>query len=185
VFLIVGLGNIGSEYENSRHNIGFMVVDEMIRKLSAQWFPGKGDYFYSNVIYYDRKIMFLKPSTFMNNSGIAVLDALQFFKVDPLNLLIICDDFNLPLGKLRMRPKGSDGGHNGLSSIIYSLMMDDFPRLRIGIGNKFEKGAMSNFVLSDFNKDEIPVIKDSIRRAVESVFCFVSEGINIAMTKFN
>lgn len=185
MYLIVGLGNIGSEYKDTRHNTGFKVIDEIAVQLSIRWFPGKGEYFYSEAVYCDRKMILLKPSTFMNNSGVAVYDALQFFGVDPINSLIICDDFNLPLGKIRIRPGGSDGGHNGLNSIIYHLMMDNFPRLRIGIGNNIEKGRMRDYVLSVFAESEIPVINDSIKRAAEAVFCFICEGINKAMTKFN
>lgn len=183
--LLVGLGNIGNEYKKTRHNVGFEVIDEFAGKFSCNWEAGKGDYYFSKGMYKDKDFVLLKPTTYMNNSGLAVAHALQLYQVDLSNLLIICDDYNLPLGKIRLRPKGSDGGHNGLSSIIYHLMSEDFPRLRIGIGNNFAQGGLVSFVLSNFNDDEKMTINDTIKKSSDAVLSFINNGIQKTMTMFN
>jgi PTH1 family peptidyl-tRNA hydrolase len=185
LYLIVGLGNIGKEYIKTRHNIGFEVVDEIAGKLSSGWIAGKGDYFFSKGMYKEKDFVLIKPTTYMNNSGIAVAHALQFYQVDLTNLLVICDDYNLPLGKIHMKPKGSDGGHNGLSSIIYNLMSEDFPRLRIGIGNDFTQGELVSFVLSKFNVDENMIMNDTLRKSSDATLSFIDNGIQQTMTLFN
>jgi peptidyl-tRNA hydrolase, PTH1 family len=185
VFLIVGLGNYDNEYENTRHNIGFEVVDKLSEKFSGKWIPGKGEYYYSMIKMEDIDIVLVKPVTYMNNSGIAVQQILQVFDIPLSNILIVCDDFNLPLGKIRLRPRGSDGGHNGLSSVIYHLITEEFPRLRIGIGNAFEKGEIVDFVLSKFSQEEIKIVNESVAKSVDSIICFIRDGINTAMNKFN
>jgi len=185
LFLIVGLGNIGKRYINTRHNVGFEVVDNLANKFNLNWLPGKGDYYYSKGNYQEKSFVLIKPTTYMNNSGIATDHAINYFQVNLSDLLVICDDYNLPLGKIRLRPKGSDGGHNGLSSIIYHLMTEDFPRLRIGIGSDFEKGELSSFVLSCFNDDERVIINESIKKSSDAVLSFITEGIQKTMTLFN
>jgi PTH1 family peptidyl-tRNA hydrolase len=185
VFLIVGLGNIGRKYKNTRHNIGFEVVDYIAEKLLTKWNPGKGDYFYASFKFKDQEVLLLKPSTYMNESGVVVSDALQTFSISLSDLLIICDDFNLPLGKIRLRPQGSDGGHNGLASIIYHLVTENFPRLRIGIGANFGNKKMEKYVLSKFEKSEREIINSSIFNASNAVFNFIDEGIHKTMNKFN
>lgn len=185
MFLIVGLGNIGKEYINTRHNVGFEVVEEISNKFSLQWKPGKSDYYYSVFSYQSNDVILMKPTTYMNNSGIAILDAINYYQISLTHLLVICDDYNLPLGKIRLRPKGSDGGHNGLSSVIYHLMTEDFPRLRIGIGNDFKKGELSNYVLSCFKDEERIIINESIKKSSDAVLSFITEGIQKTMTLFN
>jgi PTH1 family peptidyl-tRNA hydrolase len=176
---------MGQRYYETRHNIGFEIVDYIASVCSLRWQPSKGDYYFAEGEYKGKKFVLIKPTTYMNNSGIAVTEALELYQVDVSNLLVVCDDYNLPLGKVRLRPKGSDGGHNGLSSIIYHLMTDNFPRLRIGIGNSFEKGEQSNFVLSVFNEDEKLIIKDTVERSSEVVKSFMENGIHKTMTIFN
>ncbi len=185
MYLIVGLGNIGSKYRNTRHNVGFEIVDEIAGKFSLSWNSGKGDYFYTKGSYREKDFILLKPSTYMNNSGIAVSDALQWFQIDLSDLLVICDDYNLPLGKIRLRPKGSDGGHNGLSSIIYHLISEEFPRMRVGIGNSFERGEMSSFVLSKFSNDENEIMRETMKKSSDAALSFISDGIQKTMTLFN
>jgi peptidyl-tRNA hydrolase, PTH1 family len=185
VFLIVGLGNIGRKYVKTRHNVGFNTVDCMAEKLSSDWNSGKGEYYYASANFNQQEIILLKPTTYMNNSGIAVTEAMQTFSCSLSELMVVCDDFNLPLGKIRLRPKGSDGGHNGLSSIIYHLITDNFPRLRIGIGNDFGEQSVEEYVLSKFDKNERKIIDTSIVKAAEAVFSYIEEGIYNSMNKFN
>ena len=185
MFLIVGLGNVGKKYSNTRHNVGFEVVDLISNKLKLQWVPGKGEYYFAHANCNDKDIVLIKPTTFMNNSGIAVVHAMQEFDVPDSDLLVICDDFNLPLGKIRLRPKGSDGGHNGLYSIIYQTNSENFSRLRTGIGCEFEKSQVTSYVLSEFSKDEIPIVEDMINRAADAALFFVSDGLYTTMNKFN
>ncbi|CUT03387.1 aminoacyl-tRNA hydrolase [Candidatus Kryptobacter tengchongensis] len=182
---IFGLGNPGREYEMTRHNVGFMVVDEIAKKLEIDFKPGKGDYLISPGKYKGSEFLLVKPLTYMNNSGIAVKDVVERFKLDLKDVFVICDDLNLPLGVIRLRQKGSDGGHNGLYSVIYHLKTTDFPRLRCGIGNPEKMRNMVDFVLSRFDDDEIDKLNEMIGQAVEATFCFISDGILTAMNRFN
>lgn len=185
---IVGLGNPGSEYENTRHNVGFSVLDALARSLEVSWIGGKGDYLLSRSRYCDKEIGLVKPLTYMNNSGLAVADLVERYETALQNVLIICDDYNLPLGRLRIRAKGSDGGHNGLYSIIYHLGAEEFPRLRCGIASENVPGgkeAMSDYVLSGFEADERPVVRRMIPRAAEAALFCAAEGIDQAMSRYN
>lgn len=182
---IFGLGNPGREYEMTRHNVGFMVLDAIARKIGIDFKPGAGDYLIGPGRYSGREILLVKPLTYMNNSGIAVKDVVERFKVELRDVFVICDDLNLPLGIIRIRQKGSDGGHNGLYSIIYHLRTIEFPRLRCGIGNPEKMKDMVEFVLSRFEDDEIEILNEMIVRAVDATLCFVSDGILVAMNRFN
>ncbi len=185
---IVGLGNPGSEYENTRHNVGFSVLDELVRSLEVSWIEGKGNYLLSRSRYCDKEISLVKPLTYMNNSGLAVADLVERYQAALQDILIICDDYNLPLGRMRIRPKGSDGGHNGLYSIIYQLRTEEFPRLRCGIASENMPGgkeAMSDYVLSGFEADERPVMRRMIPRAAEAALFCAAEGIDRAMSRYN
>jgi len=182
---IFGLGNPGSEYEMTRHNVGFMVVDAIAKNLKIDFKHGKGEYVIGSGKYKGREILLVKPLTYMNNSGVAVKDVVEQFKIDVKDIWVICDDLNLPLGMIRIRQKGSDGGHNGLYSIIYHLKTIEFPRLRCGIGNPEKMQNMVDFVLSKFDDDEIEKVNDMIDRAVEATFCFISDVILTAMNRFN
>ncbi len=185
---IVGLGNPGSEYENTRHNVGFSVLDELVRSLEVSWTEGKGDYMLSRSRYCGKEISLVKPLTYMNNSGLAVADLVERYQAALQDVLIICDDYNLPLGRLRIRPKGSDGGHNGLYSIIYHLRTEECPRLRCGIASENMPGgkeAMSDYVLSGIEADERPVMRRMIPRAAEAALFCAAEGIDRAMSRYN
>lgn len=182
---IFGLGNPGGEYEMTRHNVGFMVVDALAKRLGFNFKPGAGDYLVSLGKYAGKEILLVKPLTYMNNSGVAVKDVVERFKIDLKDILVICDDLNLPLGVLRIRQKGSDGGHNGLYSIIYHLKTTEFPRLRCGIGNFERVQNMVGFVLSKFNDDEIKILNEMIANAVDATLCFITDGILIAMNRYN
>ena len=183
-FLIIGLGNVGSEYNNTRHNIGFSILDHLASELSFSFVEEKYG-FYASSRYKSRALHFLKPSLFMNNSGKSVKFWKQKLKINIENLLVITDDLALDFSKTRLKACGSDGGHNGLKSINDYLHTSMYPRLRVGIGNDFKRGRQANYVLdkfSDFEAFEIKFIKEKCQKIVD---CFVTQGINSAMNNFN
>ncbi len=183
--LIVGIGNPDPEYAKTRHNVGFRVLDALAKRLkvSKQEARFRGIYAVAHVG--DLKVGLLKPLTYVNLSGQAVSEAVKQLNLPPKQILVVLDDAQLPLGKLRMRPKGSSGGHRGLQSIIDALQMEEIPRLRIGIGSPPEGVDMVTFVLSPFEEDEEPVIGEAVERAADAAIVWATEGINAAMQKFN
>lgn len=188
MLFIVGLGNPGDEYANTRHNLGFDVVDGIAREIEARFQEGKGDYLVAFGSFKNREIGLAKPLTYMNNSGEAVSDVIDRFVVPLDQLLIVCDDFQLPLGTLRLRPGGSDGGHNGLASIIFQLQTDEFPRLRCGIGVETmpkDKSVMSGFVLEQFSAFERPIVNTMKTRAKDACKSFIEHGIDKTMNVYN
>ena len=187
MWLFAGLGNIGREYENTRHNVGFDVVDIVETKLerSSGWRAGKGDYYFAKGHRKSEDVVLIKPTTYMNLSGRAVRDAMQFYKVPLDHVVIILDDIAIPLGSLRLRLSGSDGGHNGLTSIIYETGSEDFARLRCGIGGEFRKGEQVRHVLSKFKPAEEKEAKDMIERAAVACFDIVDLGLQKAMNVIN
>ncbi len=185
--LIVGLGNPGSEYHLTRHNVGFMVIDYLCESFGVSLKPGKGDWYGLEHKYKGEKFYLMKPTTFMNASGNAVIDIVNKKKIDLKDILIVYDDFQLPLGTIRVRAKGSDGGHKGLASIIYSLNSLEFPRMRIGIGTEV-KISMENyteFVLSNFSQDELEKLKLLMPNIKDAILCFIEEGLYNTMNRFN
>ena len=187
MWIFAGLGNIGREYDGTRHNIGFEVVDVVERSLdrSTGWRAGKGEYYVAKGFRGSEEILLVKPTTYMNLSGRAVRDALQFYKVPMEQLVIVVDDLALPLGTLRLRLGGSDGGHNGLSSIIYELGTENFARLRCGIGAEFHRGEQVRYVLSKFKPDEIKIVGEMIERAEQACFEIANSGVQKAMNGVN
>lgn len=179
-FLITGLGNIGYKYENTRHNIGFKVVDLLCQELGGSW---RDDHHgeLADVKYKGRNLLLLKPGTYMNLSGKAVRYWLQKEKITLENSLVICDDINLDYGKLRLRGKGSDGGHNGLKSIRELLGSDVYPRLRVGIGSDFGRGRQVNYVLGEWTEEEAAELANILEKSAEVVKAFVTIGIAHAM----
>lgn len=183
-YLIVGLGNIGDEYANTRHNIGFIVADALILDTPAQFTTER----YASVAQFGlkgKKITVIKPSTYMNLSGKAVNYWMHKENIPLENLLVIVDDLALPVGALRLKSKGSDGGHNGLISLIENLNTIDFARLRVGIGNDFAKGFQAEYVLGKWTKQEEFILKDRIPLAVEQIKCFILQGVERAMNGYN
>lgn len=183
--LIVGLGNPGNEYSRTRHNIGFMVADRVaelnrivLNQSKFKAIIGKGEIGSEETI-------IAKPQTYMNRSGEAVSSLLSFFKLNPSDCIVICDDLELPPGKIRVRGKGGHGGHNGLRSIIELTGSQEFVRVRVGIGRPADTSLVSGYVLSPFSKDEKPVIEDVIDRASRAVETIISDGVESAMNKFN
>lgn len=183
-FLICGLGNIGDEYSNTRHNIGFDVVDEVANNLGGVFTLDR--LASAATVKHKGKILILiKPTTYMNLSGKALNYWLQKEKIEIKNTLVIADDIALPLGTLRMKMKGSDGGHNGLKSIQETILSTDYSRLRFGVGNNFSKGQQSDYVLGKWTSEELKIINERISVAAEMVKSFCAIGIQLTMTNFN
>ena len=183
-YLIVGLGNPGREYETTRHNIGFIVLDNLALDHEKIFTTNRyGDVCELKIK--GRSITLLKPSTFMNLSGKAVRYWQQQLKINVENILVITDDLALPPGKLRLKGKGSDGGHNGLKSIQELLQTNQYPRLRFGVGSNFSKGQQADYVLSSFPTEELPDINSGIKKAKSIIESFVFQGIERTMNLFN
>jgi peptidyl-tRNA hydrolase, PTH1 family len=179
-YLITGLGNIGSEYDGTRHNIGFDVADAICKKLEGAW---RNDHHgeLAEVKHKGRTLILLKPNTYMNLSGKAIRYWLQKEKIELENSLVVCDDLNLAFGKQRLRAKGSDGGHNGLKSIQELLNTDQYPRLRVGIGSDFSKGKQVNFVLGKWTEDEKAELPHILDKSVEAILAMTTIGLVRAM----
>jgi peptidyl-tRNA hydrolase, PTH1 family len=182
--LVVGLGNPGSKYEGTRHNIGFEVIDRLASGGSGTRFSKKFEGQLAEVEIDFRRVLLLKPETFMNLSGRSVVPALRFYKLEVSDLLVICDDLNLPLGKLRIRKGGSDGGQKGLRDISAQLGTEDYARLRIGIGDRGPIEA-TDFVLSRFRPAERPIVEDALIDTTQAVAVWVTQGADAAMNRFN
>jgi PTH1 family peptidyl-tRNA hydrolase len=183
-FLIVGLGNIGAEYDATRHNIGFEVADTLVLKNSGTYALDRHA-FMSEVRWKGRVFVVIKPTTYMNLSGKAVKYWMDKEKIALENVLVIVDDLALPVGTLRVRGSGSDAGHNGLKSIAQVLGTDKYPRLRFGIGNDFPKGRQVEFVLGKWKPSEMPVIQETLVRTVDAIETYATQGITKAMNVFN
>ncbi len=185
---IIGLGNPGRTYSGTRHNVGFVVADALAEKLACAFRPGKGEFVAGMCSFRDHDILIAKPVTSMNGSGTAVAEIVEQYGVPFDRLLVVVDDFQIPLGSLRMRPSGSDGGHNGLASIIYQIQSDAFPRLRCGIGSvemPQDKSLMADFVLSNFSTSERPAVEAMVQRACDACLGFTTAGIEKTMSMFN
>ena len=183
-YLIAGLGNIGQEYSDTRHNAGFMVLDAWAQASNTVFTTQRyGDV--AEVSFKGRKITLLKPSTYMNLSGNAVRYWMTKLKLPVENLLVICDDLNIPFGTLRMRKKGSDGGHNGLKNIQELLGTQDYARIRVGIGNHFLRGGQVDFVLGKLDEEELKAMPEICAKVIEGAKSFVFCGADKAMNSFN
>ena len=182
--LIVGLGNPGPQYAQTRHNVGFMVIDEFLRRCPQTKMHRKFAGLFCRALIDDQPVGLLKPTTSMNLSGIAVAKAMKFYKLATHTLLVVADDLALPPGKLRLRRCGSSGGHKGLASVAQQLATDDFARLRIGIGPS-DLPDPADYVLSKFSDQQWPDIAKAIDRAVDALSCWLIQGIDAAMNKFN
>ena len=181
--LIVGLGNPGPKYENTKHNLGFWVINELLLRLQLDRLEPLCRSLIARTEWHDSEIIFAKPMTYMNNSGQAINLLVQKFNICPLNLCVVYDDLNLDVGVLRMRKVGSDGGHNGMKSIIHHLRTQDFSRLRVGIGKV--EGDWMDHVLSEFSAAEREDIDWAIPCAADAIETFVADGIQTAMNRFN
>lgn len=183
-YLIVGLGNIGPEYADTRHNIGFMVLDEMVKQEGLKFSNLKLAY-YTELTYKGRTLHLIKPTTFMNLSGKALNYWMQYLKIPIENVLVVVDDLALPLGKLRFKPKGSAAGHNGLKHIEMTLGHNNYARLRFGVSDNFPKGRQVDYVLSGFDDDELPELPALIDSTIDMIKSFATVGTELTMTRFN
>ena len=183
MWLITGLGNPGSRYEKTRHNAGFLALEEFLRSQKLE-FKDKEDYKISKGSLGDEKIILLEPLTFMNRSGAAVRKIMQKSNIPPENLIVVHDDLDLETGRLKIRKKGSSGGHKGIESIIQNIGTQDFIRIKIGIGRD-PFVPTEKYVLSKFRKDEAQLIKTAIEKAVESLHTIIEDGVEKALNKFN
>ena len=184
MYIIVGLGNPGKKYENTKHNVGFITLDFLadkndikINKIKHKALVGEGTIS-------GQKVLLVKPQTFMNLSGNSVKEVMDYYKIDIENLIVIYDDVDIPMGRLRVRKKGSAGTHNGMRSIIYDLQEDGFPRVRIGIGGD-RKMSLAGYVLGGFGKEEKSTMEDTVKRAAMAIECIIEKGIDIAMGEYN
>lgn len=183
-YLIVGLGNIGNEYAHTRHNIGFDVVNAFVIKHGGQFRTDRHAYV-AEIRWKGKNFICICPTTYMNLSGKAVKYWLDKEKIELSNTLVIVDEIALPLDKIRLRPSGSDAGHNGLKSLQESLGTQDYPRLRFGIGNDYPKGHQADYVLGKWKKEEEPLVKLKIEKSVEAIESFAVQGIALTMNQVN
>lgn len=185
MYIIVGLGNPGKQYEATRHNVGFIAIDEIAKRLGIKTDKLKFKALVGEGRIGTEKIILVKPQTFMNLSGQSVVELMNYYKVDRKNLIVIYDDIDIEAGKIRIRLKGSAGTHNGMRNIIYLLGYDDFPRIRIGVSGPRPGQDLASFVLSKFDKDEIQPMIRSIETAAAAAIESVEKTVDIAMNKYN
>ena len=179
--ILVGLGNPGRNYSDTKHNFGFWVLDQFAENKSLIFQAGKGDYLLAK----KGNLVCIKPTAFMNNSGISVLDVKQFFKAEPENFMVVYDDIDLPLGTIRFRDNGGAGGHKGIESIIYHLRSENFNRLRIGIAIGDEMRPAERFVLSPFEEDKKELVNEMIEKAFEGIEYYLTHEMDETMNQFN
>ena len=184
-YLIIGLGNPGREYKDTRHNIGFMLIDHIAVRLNARGMKLQSKAIVISALHEERKIILAKPQTFMNLSGQSVQGLLHFYKIPFENLLVAHDDLDLPFGTIRIRPTGGPGGQRGMASTIEQLGTKDFPRLRLGIGRPPGRMDAKDYVLQDFSKDDMKLLPEVLERGVDAALTFVTHGLNKAMNQFN
>src|SRR2546421_366270 len=183
--IIVGLGNPGRQYAGTRHNVGYDVIDLLAQSPGAGRFQSRFQAQVAELLEDDLKLLLVKPETFMNLSGRSVRQVLDFYQLTPADLLVVCDDINLPLGKLRARARGSHGGHNGLRDIQAHLGTTDYARLKIGVGSPGENTDAADYVLSRFRPSERDVIDEAIRLTAQAVVIWAQRGIDACMNEFN
>ena len=180
--IIIGLGNPGDNYRLTKHNFGFWIVDELVKQRSLKYKAGKGEYVFAK----DKQYMFIKPTTFVNNSGLAIKQLLNYFdNIDSNDLIIIYDDLDIELGNIRFKSKGSDGGHNGIKSIIYHLNSDTFDRLKIGIATQTKMRPSEVYVLKPFPKKYTQIVNEVIINAVDGINFYLKNGMVESMNNFN
>jgi peptidyl-tRNA hydrolase, PTH1 family len=184
-FLIVGLGNPGREYRENRHNVGFMLLDRLAVKLNARFTRLQSKALVASGMYSERKVILAKPQTFMNLSGQSVQGLLHFYKLPLTNFLVAHDDLDLPPGAIRIRPDGGSAGQKGMASILERLGTDEFARIRLGIGRPPGQMQAPDYVLQDFSNAEMEVMGETLNRAVDAALTWVTNGLDMAMNKFN
>ena len=184
-YLLIGLGNPGREYRDSRHNVGFMLVDRIAVRLDARGMKVQSKAIVTTAMYEDRKLILAKPQTYMNLSGQSVQGLIHFYKLPLANVLIAYDDLDIPFGTIRIRPGGGPGGQRGMASTIQHIGTNDFPRLRIGIGRPPGKMDPAAYILQDFTRAEMKILSEILDRAADAALEFVLNGLDKAMNKYN
>lgn len=184
MYVIAGLGNPGKKYENTRHNMGFITIDQLAEKHNIKTDKLKFKALVGEGRIAGQKVLLVKPQTYMNLSGESVREVMSFYKLEPENLIVIYDDIDIEVGALRIRKFGSAGTHNGMKSVVYQLQSDRFPRIRLGIGSQ-KKGDLVNFVIGGFSKEEVPVLEEAVSNAVLAIECILEDGIDRAMNQYN
>lgn len=185
-WLIVGLGNPGDNYARTRHNVGFRTVDLLAKRLGVKIDRAKFRGLYAQANFQGKKLILLKPQTFMNNSGLSVMEAAHYFKLPPERVVVLFDDISLDVGRLRVRAEGSAGGHNGIKSIIGGLISQSFPRVKIGVGAKPHPDYdLADWVLSSFTKEEEKLLAPTFEAAAEAALLLIEQGVPAAAAKFN
>lgn len=183
--MIVGLGNPGSEYARTKHNVGFMFLDALAEKLGADNWKTKYDALVAEARIGTEKVLLVKPLTYMNESGRAVGPLMSWYKLAPEDLIVVHDDMDIPAGTIRIRRKGSAGGHNGMKSILYHVGDENFPRLRIGIGRPLPGWTVVKHVLAPFSEEDAPKIREAIAYLLPALECVVTDGVDLAMNRYN
>ena len=185
MYLIAGLGNPGAKFEQTRHNVGFLTLDIFAEKWDIPIKKLKFKSLYGEGSIHGEKVILVKPQTYMNLSGESIREWVNFYKIPMDHLIVIQDDIDLPVGKLRIRPKGSAGTHNGMKSIIYQLQRDDFPRIKIGVGQQESGEDLAHYVLSGFLKEEKEIMEEAILDAAKALQVMIEEDVETAMNQFN
>ncbi|GAB4566097.1 MAG: aminoacyl-tRNA hydrolase [Anaerolineales bacterium] len=185
IYLLIGLGNPGREYKDTRHNIGFMLIDHLAERIGARGMKVQSKAIVTSGLHEERKLILAKPQTYMNLSGHSVQGLLHFYKIPHTHLLVAHDDLDIPYGTIRIRPTGGPGGQRGMANTIELLGTKDFPRLRLGIGRPPGRMEAKDYVLQNFSKDELKLMPDLLSRASDAALEFVMNGLNAAMNKYN
>lgn len=185
MYLIVGLGNPENEYANTRHNMGFDAINHLSRKLNINVNKEKFKGIYGDTILNGEKVILLKPQTYMNLSGESIIQFKQFYKIPPENIIVIYDDIDVDVGKIKIRKKGGPGSHNGMKSVVKELKSEDFPRIRVGIGKPMFKEMMIGYVLEKLNGNEREILEESTKLAANAIYDIITSGIDKAMNMYN
>lgn len=185
MYIIVGLGNPGKQYEHTRHNVGFEVIDRLAEKHDILMTERKHRAFCGKGLIGGQKVMLVKPQTFMNLSGESVKSAVEFYQIGMDELIVVYDDVSLSPGQLRIRRAGSAGGHNGIKNIIAQLGTQEFPRVKVGVGEKPERMDLADYVLSHFSKGEWEMMEEAFKEAADAVEVMIADGVDAAMNRFN
>lgn len=183
--IVVGLGNPEAKYDGTRHNVGFAILDKIAAEYKISVDTKKHQGLIGKGVIGGEKVVLVKPLTYMNLSGNCVREVADYYKVEPEDVLVIFDDISLPPGQIRIRPKGSAGGHNGIKSIIACLGSDHFPRIKCGVGDKPAGSDLVNWVLGHFSKEDMPALEDAMKRSVMACECILNDGVDQAMNRFN
>lgn len=185
MYLIVGLGNPEEEYSNTRHNMGFDTINKLAKKLNIEVNKKKFNALYGSGIVNGQKVILIKPQTYMNLSGEAIIEFKNFYKIDSKDIIVIYDDLDIEPGKIKIRKKGGPGTHNGMKSVVSNLQTEDFPRIRIGIGEPTYKNDLLNFILTKIPSEEYKVLEKATENAANAIVDIISNGIDTAMNKYN